>query len=296
MKKLATKIQFKAFRAWLLPFFTLLFIIAGAATPFLVSRFQDLQAEQATESRRFSSVNLTLQTASTITPALYLLNISDLNWLDYSGPTNLTADEVINITKAYMEKLAEKGLTVNYFTDFDDTQFYINVCLVADENYSSIIWLCEWHDSSDNYFNSLVDDSSGKVVKQILPGSGLRIEPMEQGRLFISAPALDGQGDSYMLVNNYQQKVMVVDGQTTTDYTAPEVIYDFTDSHNENNFPLLVKWRSFCEEYYNIQIEDVEKLYSDDCIQYTMIYQTETGAQYALPITIGTEQTTFNYP
>lgn len=289
----------KLLKACLLPLFTLLLIAAGAFMPYAAAYLQDLQTGRNLGSQQFTPVSLTLHQDTIVGPVLQLLGQTNLNWLDYDGATNLNSDKIINITKGYIADLASRGLANNNIDYLDDAQLDIDLCLVANENYSAIIWTCSWQDFQDkNYYQVIIDDRSGKVVKQYAASPYLNIELMNDGLLFISTTNLDGQGDCFIIVNNSSQKVTFVEENNLVNQVIVEqsVIKnssnDITD-YDDDNFPPLIKWRAFCEEYYGIEIAEVEKIYTEDFIHYQLKFQQE-GREYLLPIEIFVNYTLLN--
>lgn len=286
----------KIIKAYLLPLFTLLLIAAGAFMPYAAARLQDWQMGISLDSQQFTPVSLTLHQDTIVGPVLQLLGQTNLNWLDYEGATNLSSDKIINITKEYIADLASRGLANNDIKYLDEAQIDIELCLVANENYSAIIWTCSWQDFQDNnYYQVIIDDQSGKVVKHYTASPYLNIEPMNDGLLFISTTNLDGQGDCFIIVNNSSQKVTFVEDNDLVKQVIVEqsVTHNNLTNYDDNNFPLLIKWRAFCEEYYGIEIAEVEKIYAEDFIHYQLKFQQE-GREYLLPIEIFVNYTVFN--
>lgn len=292
----------KKLKLYLLPLLTLLLIAVGGFMPYAAAYLQDRQTERATSSQQFTPVSLNLRQDTIVGPVWQLLNQNDSNWLDYEGSTNLNGDEIIKITREYVADLAARGLIINNIEYFDKTDLAIEHCLVANESYSAIIWLCSWSNSQDNnFYQVLIDDLSGKVIRQYLASPYLNIEPMNNGLLFISTSSLDRLGDTFMIVSNSLQKIGIADTNDIDSTETDQIIVERSviensdneiDNYDEDNFPLLVKWRSFCEEYYNIKINDVEKIYSEDSISYQLKFQQD-GQEYMLPITIFANQTFF---
>lgn len=283
-------------KTMLLPFLTLLLIISGATMPFAVARLQDLQTEKITDIRQFSSVNLTLQQNSAISHVLQLINSADYSWLDYRGSTRLTSDEVTSILQTEMLEMSANGLINNI--DYSDTDLQPRLALITMAENSAIIWVCNFYYNENRNYFAIIDDTSAKIVMLWTDSPRISIEPMESKKLFIVTKSMNGQGDTFMLVDeniDHQQKVVVVDGQTAYEYVEPDESIYTTENLTEDNFPLLIKWRSFCEDYYGIQIEEVEKNYSRDYIQYVMKYRLdEQDVWYKLPITIYPDYTILN--
>ncbi len=289
--------QNKNLRTMLLPFLTLLLIISGATMPFAVARLQDLQTEKITDIRQFSSVNLTLQQNSAISHVLQLINSADYSWLDYRGSTRLTSDEVTSILQTEMLEMSANGLINNI--DYSDADLQPRLALITMAENSAIIWVCNFYYNENRNYFAIIDDTSAKIVMLWTDSPRISIEPMESKKLFIVTKSMNGQGDTFMLVDeniDYQQKVLVIDDkQIAYEYAEPEESIYETENLTEDKFPLLIKWRSFCEDYYDIKIEEVEKNYSRDYIQYVMKYRLdEQDVWYELPITIYPDYTILN--
>lgn len=160
----------------------LLFIILGAAMPYLASYIQDVQINELQKKMELSTVNLTLRQEGNLWPVLQLL-AKDYTESPWEGETLLTKSDARNAALAALETMDEYGLLPE-----DELEHLMKATgnadpflAVPEDGSSALLWSCTW-----DYFSGTsgtfitVDDITGKAVRILIDNTLQTDGPSQQ--------------------------------------------------------------------------------------------------------------------
>lgn len=156
----------KIIKNGLLVLVTTVFIVLGAAMPYLVSQIQDVSLSGFRRNSELNSVSLTLQHETENTVSALELMSRDCTESLWTGETMLTKELARQSAFAALQhmstyKLPAKGDIYSSTAREVSAEPFL---LTADDGNSALIWRCIWH-FDDFWATVSVDDATGKAVR-----------------------------------------------------------------------------------------------------------------------------------
>ena len=154
----------KRLKKYTLLFFTSVFILLGAALPYLISRMQDAQISGLQKNLELSTVNLTLRQEGDVGPVLQLMSKKHTEG-SWEGETVLSKEDACQAALVVLETMDQYGLLPEgSLKSFWKTAGYAEPQLLVGEDGSSVlIWACTWEGIPGTYIT--LDDATGKAVR-----------------------------------------------------------------------------------------------------------------------------------
>lgn len=145
---------------------TLIFIVTGAAMPYLISGIQDSKIIGYQKEVQLNHSSLAGRSDDDVEPALRLIS-KEHNEDHWDGKTTLTKSDVNDSLKNVIEKLHRYNLLqTESYGAAEDMEWDLEPCILMDINSDETVlaWVCAW------YFDGTVitiDDATGKAIRII---------------------------------------------------------------------------------------------------------------------------------
>ena len=263
---------------WGLPALTLVLVIAGALLPYAASRLQDAYTLKNLGAMMVEPMTITLQQDEVeLSPLLRLLSEERFVRLEWNGETALTSSEVINIATDFFRLLKEEELIS--FEEIENTKVSPAVDFAVATAPLSFVM-------SPVYMGG---EEEGEGVAITLSPFLYVSEDGEFSAVVWECSFLPGNQAEYSVyLDDSSGKAVKVNVR------SPYLDFRMQDS------PLIAmlqaeRWRSFCEEYYNIDMLDCQPVYSTETsMRFRMTAKLSEKQAFAISLTIYENYTAFH--